>query len=273
MQKIKKSILTVIVSLLLCFGLIGEVQAEEQAEFHIQTAEIKADGTIRISIYLTNVSDLGGVEAELVYDPSKVTCVGSGLGQSFLGGFGETHCDEEKATVKCVAVYPEEKEACGELMYAVFQLNQIESYQPELRVLNLVDASTEIKAIPYTVAYQQVDGSWADIPDDSGIRAADGIALTAREQYGSDEDKTMNWKEVGETGEKSAEVILEEGSQAGKLVKSVEQSSDENVQKQKKQVAGKKVVVRTGIIITGIIFATGIIIICFVKGRRARRNE
>lgn len=174
------------------------VKAEEKAVFHVQASEVRKDGTIRVSVYMTDTAELGGIDAELVYDPAKVTYVSSGRGKSFAGGFGQTNCDEATSTVKCVTVYPDAKTAHGELMYAVFRLNGIESYQPEFRVVDLLDASAEIKPIPYTITYQQADGSFSDTRDGSEKAADENVIAQALEAYGAPED--LEGRPDGEEG-------------------------------------------------------------------------
>lgn len=190
-------------------GLPTAVRAEETAVFHVQASEVKEDGTIRVSVYLTDTENLGGIDAELIYDPGKVTYVSSGLGRSFTSGFGETNCDEATSTIKCVTVYQDAKAAHGELMYAVFKLNGIESYQPEFRVVDMLDATVELNPVPYTITYQQADGNWTDTRDTSE-KAADGSAIAqALEAYGALEDMEDRPVEEGEPVE--SKILGEEG--------------------------------------------------------------
>ncbi|MCI8638903.1 MAG: type I CRISPR-associated protein Cas7 [Coprococcus sp.] len=51
-----------------------------------------------------------------------------------------------------------------------------------------MDSSVELNSIPYTISYQQVDGSWADTQDKSGKKADAEVIRKAREQYASKED-------------------------------------------------------------------------------------
>ena len=122
-----------------CFFTVSDVQAEEKAEFHVQTAEEMEDGTIRVSVYLNGISDLGGVEAELHYDPEKVSYVSSGIGNSFTDGIGVTNHVESESIIKCVLAFTSSKNAAGEMMYAIFKPNNIASYQPELVIKDIVD--------------------------------------------------------------------------------------------------------------------------------------
>lgn len=231
----RKKVMVFILSLLciLYIGMISiHVDAEANAVFHVQASEEKEDDKIRVAVYLTDVENLGGVEAQFLYDPSKVTYITSGLGTSFSDGYGDTHCDEATSTVKCVAVYPEAKSAHGELMYVIFQLNGVNSYQPEFQVINLLDASTEIQAIPYSITYQQADGSWQDTRDVSENTANTGVIADARALYGAEEDQEDRYAEELLTGEKSAEELLEEAEQiqGGSQTESEQQSEEENVE-------------------------------------------
>lgn len=177
--------------------------SKTEAIFHVQTAEGKEDGIIRVAVYLTEVDDLGGVEAEFIYDASKVTYIGSGLGASFAGGIGETNHLPDTQTVRGLVIFPEAKATHGELMYAFFKLNAIESYQPQLKVVDLVDSSDEIKPIPYSITYQQADGSWTETQDTSGKKASEEVIAEARETFGAEEDQNPSGEVI--TGEKSAE--------------------------------------------------------------------
>ena len=83
--------ITVIMAFVFSMAIFSiQARAKENAVFHVQSAEVKEDGTISVSVYLTDTADVGGIDAELVYDASKVIYVGSGLGNSFLDGYGET---------------------------------------------------------------------------------------------------------------------------------------------------------------------------------------
>lgn len=164
------------------------VKAEETAIFKVQASEVLEDGTIRVSVYLNEISNLGGIDAELVYEPDMLTYISSGLGKGFLDGYGTTHYDADTSTIKCIAIFQKAKSTQGEIMHAVFQLNNVESYQPEFRVVNLIDSSVELNSIPYIISYQQEDGSWADIQDKSNQRADDSVIQEAKNLYASEAD-------------------------------------------------------------------------------------
>lgn len=210
--RIQEAVIFVMMIVSFMVGILGlpmEARAEETAVFHVQASEVKEDGTIRVSVYLTDTENLGGIDAELVYDPEKVTYVSSGLGRSFTSGFGETNCDEATSTIKCVTVYQDAKAAHGELMYAVFQLNGIESYQPEFRVVDMLDATVELNPVPYTITYQQADGNWTDTRDTSEKAADESVIAQVLEAYGALEDMEVRPVEEGEPVENK--IMEEEG--------------------------------------------------------------
>lgn len=188
-DKIRKSI--AILLILLCGIVLFEknVQAQDSAVFRVQTAEVKEDGTINIAIYLTGVSNLGAVDAELIYDPEKVSYVDAQLGESLKSTYADIYHNEEKALIKYVALYTEPQQASGILMKATFQLLDGESYQPQLNVVDIVDNSDEIKDIPYSITYQQSDGTWSETPDNSEQKADIGVIEKTLETYGADADK------------------------------------------------------------------------------------
>ena len=295
-KKTGKTIRNILCTIII--GVIGllcapvSAKAEEVAVFHVQASEVRPDGTIRVSVYMTDTTDLGGIDAELVYDPAKVTYVSSGRGNSFTGGFGQTNCDEATSTVKCVTVYPEAKTAHGELMYAVFKLNGIESYQPEFRVIDLLDASAEIRPIPYTITYQQTDGSWTDTRDDSE-KAADGnVIVQALEAYGAPEDmEGRPDKEEGPMEERieGEGITADEASKedAAKDEASSNSASEINDSKNKKdnskddtskskkteETSGKRTAAPfVAVIIVSIVLVLVIAGFIVIRGRR-RRNE
>lgn len=161
--------------------------AEEKAEFRVQAAEVAGDGTMSVSVYLTGTSNLGGVDVDVVYDPAKVRYISSRLGEGFSDGYGETHCIEQSSLIRCAVIYAGRKEAHGELINVKFQLNEGKAYQPELRVREVLDASNEVKDIPYTIVYQQSDGNWNMKQDTSGKKADKSIIMKEKEAYGIQE--------------------------------------------------------------------------------------
>lgn len=261
---LEKILFGVLICVVEITGSAFRAQAEEKAAFYVQTAEMQTDGTIRIAVYLTNASNLGGVDAEFVYDPEKVTYVNSGLGQNFSDGYGETNCVEDESIVKCVAVFSEAKNAQGELMYAIFKLNDVESYQPEFRVVDVLDASVDMKLIPYTITYQQYDGNWADTVDTSEKLAEESVVSQAKKEYAAKED--LEYKEETQEKavvEKSAEKsdIKEDSAEKDNLNKAQKEQNVEEMKQESKD--------RIWIIVGAIAFiAVAVIVIwCVRKGR------
>lgn len=258
-----------VIALICMIGVTGisiNTRAEDQAVFHVQTAEKQNDGTIRVAVYLTGTFNLGGVDVELLYDSRKVTYVSSGLGKTFSDGYGETNCVTDESVIKCVAVFPEAKNAHGELMYAVFRLNSGESYQPEFCVEDILDSSVEIQSIPYTITYQQYDGSWTDTRDSSEKQAEESVIRQARKEYGADEDQN--------NVENTEENIVEDDSGQGGENK-VETASDEDSKKAQKKVAisekngnYKRVWIVVG---TGILVAIIGMVLWIMRKRRKKR--
>lgn len=273
---------------ILCVAVIGmitgildtpiSVNAEEAAVFHVQASEVRQDGTIRVSVYMTDTVELGGIDAELVYDPVKVTYVSSGRGRSFAGGFGETNCDEASSIVKCVTVYPDAKTAHGELMYAVFKLNGIESYQPEFRVIDLLDASVEIKPIPYTITYQQTDGSWTDTRDGSEKAADENVIAQALEAYGAPEDMEGRPDEeeapMAERIDEEGEIVVEASEEGvDRTIDSPKEMSGKDKSKKALETSDDKPAdMFEAVIIVSVVLVIVIAGFIIIRGRR-RRNE
>lgn len=220
---LEKIIFGICLFLTVCFFTASDVQAEEKAEFHVQTAEKMEDGTIRVSVYLNGVSDLGGVEAELHYDPKKVSYVSSGIGNSFTDGIGVTNHVESESIIKCVLAFTSSKNASGEMMYAIFKTNDIASYQPELVIKDIVDSSAEIVSIPYTIQYQQSDGTWSNEEDKSEQKAEQTVIEEARREFAAKADQ-----EARNDIEGSA-------TEAGKLEKGNADITEKSENKEEKQ--------------------------------------
>lgn len=181
-----------------------KVNAEASAVFRVQTADVQEDGNVDVTVYLTGVSDLGAVDAELKYDSSKVSYVDSQLGKSFKSTYADVYHDDENSLIKYIALYPRAKDAQGAFMKATFRLKEGESYQPELNVVDIVDDSDEIKDISYTITYQQADGTWKDAQDTSGKKADQAVIAEALESYGSDADKKEAAKKSDPVGQSTA---------------------------------------------------------------------
>ena len=211
-----------------CFlALVRPVQTEDAAVFHVQTAEVKEDGTMEVSVYLTGVTNLGAVDAELIYDPARVSFTDARLGESLQSTYADAYHDEEKSLIKYIALYAEPQEAHGILLQATFQLKEGESYQPQLHVVDIVDNSDEIRDIPYTVEYQQADGSWTDQQDLSGVKAEPEVIAGALETYGSDADR--NEAAQNETAAPAQSDQTEEENGAGSGSTKAEMPDDGNV--------------------------------------------
>ena len=159
------------------------------AHFYVQTADVQDNGTLNVTVYLTDAEYMGGVEAELIYDPSKVSFVEARLGTSLKTELADIYHNENKSLVKYVALYQEAQNPHGALMQVTFQLKEGDSYQPQLNVVGLVDDSDEVKDIPFSVSYQHADGSWSEEQDTTGVRAEKSVIEEALENYGAKEDQ------------------------------------------------------------------------------------
>lgn len=213
----------------------GEVRAEDNAAFQVKAGVTGADNTIRISVWLTGVDNLGGVEVLMSYNPDKVTFVESNLGGDFLDGYGETNCIEEESVVKCVSVYPERKKADGELFYSVFRLKEGESYQPEIIVNELFDSSVDIHAIPYEITYQMADGEWSNVPDTSNEVASQEIQKANQEAAEAAGKKTVQGEGIEDENEQSEnekakeEIEKREKKEAEQLETTIGQTKKNNI--------------------------------------------
>lgn len=165
-----------------------QINAASDAAFYVQTAAPSEDGTIEVTVYLDGARHLGGADVELLYDTQKVTFVSSSLGSSFSGGYSDINYDAQKGEIHYVMLYPNGLDADGILMNVTFQLKGKESYQPELKVNDLIDNSMEMNDISYTISYQQADGTWSEQQDTSGVMADENIPQETLEEFGSEED-------------------------------------------------------------------------------------
>lgn len=268
------------------------VKAEESAQFHVQTAEDMGDGTIRVSVYLNGITDLGGVEAELYYDPQKVSYVSSGIGNSFTDGIGVTNHVESDSMVKCVLAYTSSKNANGEMMYVVFKVNVNSSYQPKLVIKNVVDSSAEIVSVPYTVQYQQSNGSWSDSEDLSGEKADQTVIEQAKKEYAAKADQkerqdvegasteagklengdtsvTERSKETGEQSKENESETAEKKEQTQEEKKKTEPKTVKSVQASDKEKEKRKSTGRYGLWIAVGSFA----VVCLVGVMLLRRKR
>ncbi len=203
------------------FSQAALVKADEPAVFYVQTAQTLENGKIEVRVYLHNAAALGGVDLILRYDPQKVSFISSSLGSTLSSSYADIYHDAPKAEIHYVILYPEKINAHGTLLEAEFQLKEGSSYQPELIVNDLVDNTDEINDIPYTVSYQQADGTWETEQDVSQKAADPKIAQETLEQYGAPEDQNEDPQnqtfgitadnrisgnvQIGETGETAPE--------------------------------------------------------------------
>lgn len=186
MKRINK--LCVVILTVMLFFQSGSLQihAASNAAFYVQTAAALEDNTIEVSVYLDEADNLGGIDVELLYDPQKVTFVSSSLGASLSSSYADINHDAESGDIHYIILYPETAEAHGVLMNVTFQLKEGKSYQPQLKVNDVIDA--ELNDISYTVSYQQADGAWAEQQDTSGTLADEKIVQETLEEYGSKTD-------------------------------------------------------------------------------------
>ena len=134
------------------------------------------------------------------------------MGTSLKTELADVYHNEENSSVKYVALYREAQNPHGALMQVIFQLKEGDSYQPQLNVVGLVDDSDEVKDIPFSVSYQQADGSWAEEQDTTGVRAEKSVVAEALENYGSKEDQ----QETSEDGTSQNSAIDGGGMEQGK---------------------------------------------------------
>lgn len=185
MKKLKAILLAIL--LLFQFEPI-EFKATSAAAFYVQTAAVLEDNTIEVCVYLDEADNIGGIDLELVYDTEKVSFVSSSLGPSLQSSLSDIYHEEEKGEIHYVILYSESKSAHGILLRATFQLKEGEAYQPQLVINDLLDNSIEINEIPYTITYQQADGTWLDTQDMSGEAADEAVIEKTLEKYGAPED-------------------------------------------------------------------------------------
>lgn len=188
MKKMQKWIAILLLGILLFqFGTI-EYKASTVAAFYVQTAMVLEDNTIEVCVYLDGVDNVGGIDLELIYDSEKVIFTGSSLGPSLTSSLTDIYHDKEKEKIHYVVLYSNSKSAHGILLRATFEMIDGLSYQPQLIVNELLDNSVEINEIPYTIIYQQSDGTWANTQDVSGEVAEEAIIEEMLKKYGAPED-------------------------------------------------------------------------------------
>lgn len=166
-----------------------QVKADDKAMFYVQTATELSDDMIRVSVYLDGAEDVAAIDAQIEYDPQKVSFESSSLGESFNSSFSDINYDEKNSSIHYVLLYTEPVKAHGIVMNIDFRLNGSDkSYQPELQVNDLIDGSDEMKNISYEINYQQSDGKWQNQPDESAKIADKSIVDSTLQKYGSDTD-------------------------------------------------------------------------------------
>lgn len=166
-----------------------QVKADDKAMFYVQTATELSDDMIRVSVYLDGAEDVAAIDAQIEYDPQKVSFESSSLGESFNSSFSDINYDEKNSSIHYVLLYTEPVKAHGIVMNIDFRLNGSDkSYQPEFQVNDLIDGSDEMKNISYEINYQQSDGKWQNQPDESSKIADKSIVDSTLQKYGSDTD-------------------------------------------------------------------------------------
>lgn len=189
MKKLNKVMINILIIMLFFQSGSIAAKASDSATFYVQTAQALSDGTIQVSIYLDGVSSLGGIDAELFFDSEKVTFISSSIGNSLNSSMADINYDAENSKVHYVILYPTVTKAHGIIINAVFQLKEGQSYQPQLKINDLIDNSDDLNDIPYNIKYQQSDGKWEDSADESGTLAKDEILENTLDEYGAPEDK------------------------------------------------------------------------------------
>lgn len=180
-----------------------QVKADDKAMFYVQTATELSDDMIRVSVYLDGAEDVAAIDAQIEYDPQKVSFESSSLGESFNSSFSDINYDEKNSSIHYVLLYTEPVKAHGIVMNIDFRLNGSDkSYQPKLQVNDLIDGSDEMKNISYEINYQQSDGKWQNQPDESAQIADKSIVDSTLQKYGSDTDI----KNEGKTSENAVSV-------------------------------------------------------------------
>lgn len=184
-----KKLLYVICAVVFLQIITVQVKADDKAMFYVQTATELSDDMIRVSVYLDGAEDVAAIDAQIEYDPQKVSFESSSLGESFNSSFSDINYDEKNSSIHYVLLYTEPVKAHGIVMNIDFRLNGSDkSYQPEFQVNDLIDGSDEMKNISYEINYQQSDGKWQNQPDESSKIADKSIVDSTLQKYGSDTD-------------------------------------------------------------------------------------
>ena len=144
--------------LLICVVSLSKkhtVLAENRVTIVVQETDVKEDGNLTIEIYLKNLKNLGGLDFSLIYDSKKLSYINSELQGNFAKGFGETNHISKESMVRIVSIYQSPVEEDGKVATITFNPKTEEIDLPKLQVNDLVDASLEIKNIPFEVQYQK----------------------------------------------------------------------------------------------------------------------
>lgn len=238
------------------FGRNLKVEAEDTAGFLVQTSQVEKN-CITVSVCLKGNVKLGAVDVGLVYNPEKVSYVSSKMGETFSDGYTSTNHIAEESTVKCVAAYIEGQKTKGELFQVVFRLKSGGSYQPELQVVDIIDSTIELQDIPYTISYQQYDGTWMTTPDIS--------------------EKEVDKHVLKENGEMIRKASKEKKNEMGKGEKTKEGKTiqgGENTHKNKQLSAksvGKEISGRNKKLLILIVVILAFVFVGYVLKRRRRK--
>lgn len=191
------------------------ILAEEPITIVVQETDVQENGNIIVEIHMKNVKNLGGMDFSLTYDSKKLSYVDSALQGIFAEGFGETNHIAKESMVKIVSIYQYAVEKDGTVATITFQPKTENSELPKLQVNDLVDASLEIKDIPFVVEYKNTDG------------------MTTTEQ-GTEDNK--NQETEAESGENTTEIVNGADTEVvGEDKTSKETQNSENTQGKEEQ--------------------------------------
>lgn len=265
MKKIRKLRIVLLAILFLFQFEPMKFEASSAATFYVQTAAVLEDNTIEVCVYLDEVDDIGGIDLELVYDTEKVSFVSSSLGPSLQSSLSDIYHNEENGEIHYVIIYSNAKSAHGILLRATFQLKEGKSYQPQLLINDLLDNSIEINEIPYTITYQQADGTWLDTQDMSGQAADETVIEETLDKYGAPED-------LDDTGSQETVSIDSDNNISGTIADTEEliKSEHSDGMEEIKNVANDGLDIVSLMICFVVLFVIGMGVALFVKRQRKR---
>ena len=269
MKRFLKILMTLCLCCMCMFPAVSK--AAGTAHFYVQTADVQDDGTLNVTVYLTDAENMGGVEAELIYDPSKVSFVEARLGASLKTELADIYHNENKSLVKYVALYQEAQNPHGALMQVTFQLKEGDSYQPQLNVVGLVDDSVEVKDIPFSVSYQHADGSWSEEQDTTGVKAEKSVIEEALENYGAKEDQ----QETNGDGTSADSAVGKEetgNTDTSDTVSSGNNDATENVEiseKEKQDGRTQRAVIGIAVSVVAIAIVVGVVVYVIRKKKKS----